>query len=107
MFEDNFNKVLDFAARKNKIWKRIFLVPTLVANNSLSSQILGAYMQKFPDYVTKSTTRSTVKAQEALTVGASPVEAYLDSPIAQDFMSLAQEIWGEMVRIEEEDTDGR
>lgn len=106
VFEDNFNNVLKFGVRKKKTWKRIFLVPTVLAKNSLSSQILGAYIQKFPDYVTKATTRSTVKAQEALTFGASPVEVYLNSDIGQDYMSLAQEIWGEMVRIEEDQSHG-
>lgn len=101
VFEDNFNDVLKFAARKKKSWKRIFLIPTALANNSLSKQIRGAFMQKFPDYVTKSTTRATVKAQEALTIGASPVEVYLNSDIGQDYLDLAQEIWGEMMRLEE------
>ncbi len=93
VFEDNFNDVLSFAKRKGKKWKRIFLVPTILENNNLSKQIHGTFLTKFPAYVTATSIRRTVRAQEALSMGASPTEVFLDSDIGHDCMALALEIW--------------
>lgn len=93
VFEENFNKVLGFAKRKGKTWNRIFLVPTVLENNNLSKQIHGTFLTKFPAYITASSIRRTVKAQEALSLGASPPEVFLESDIGGDFMALVMEIW--------------
>lgn len=106
VFEDNFNLVLDFARRKDKEWNRIFLVPTVREATNLSKQIFGTYHTKFPNYITSASIRSTVRAQEALSLGASPPEVFLESDIAKDFMDLTIEIWKEILENQKGLRDG-
>jgi chromosome partitioning protein len=98
VFESNFNKVLQFAENVGKEWKKIFLVPTLKESTNLSLQIYGTYIGKYPGFVSQSSIRKTVKAQEALAMGLSPNEVFLDSELSQDFVALAKEIWSGIVK---------
>lgn len=106
VFEENFNEVLNFAQRKGKAWKRIFLVPTVLEQNNLSKQIYGTYLTKYPDFTTSTSIRRTVKAQEALSMGASPPEVFLESEVGGDFMDLTTEIWGQILLNQKGVNDG-
>ncbi|MFW7382411.1 MAG: ParA family protein [Oligoflexus sp.] len=106
VFESNLNDVLAFAEDKNKSWKQIFLVPTVKEQTKLSMQIYGAYISKFPNFVTETAIRRTVKAQEAFALGASPSEVFLKSDIGKDFADLALEIWKKIMTDQRGNSDG-
>ena len=97
VFEKNLKKVLTWADDNKKSWKDIFIVPTLTDNTKLAKQIYAAYLGKYPELVTDASLKKTVKVQEALASGVSPIEAFAGSDISKEFKDLAIEVWGKIL----------
>jgi len=98
VLDNNLNATLDLGSRIGKVWKRLFLVPTLRDTNKLSSQIHAAYVSKYPDFITNTSIRRTVKGAEAFSIGCSPIEYDVNSELAADYFDLVKEIWSVILR---------
>ena len=69
------------------------MIPTLLENNKISKQILGAYLSEYGEQVTNGTIRRTVKGQESMAMKKSVFEYSSNSELANDYDSLFVEIW--------------
>ncbi len=98
VLENNLNAAFDFSDRMGKQWRKTFLVPTLRDTNKLSSQIHASYLNRYPDLVTHSSIRRTVKGAEAFSIGCSPIEYDVTSELAGDYFSLVKEIWAAILK---------
>ncbi len=85
--------LIDFKEEMELIWDDYVMIPTLLDNNKISKQILGAYLSKYGEQVTNSTIRRTVKGQESMAVKQSIFEYSPTSELANDYESLFIEMW--------------
>lgn len=98
--ETNLAHTLDFQKEMHVKWDPIILVPTLLEKNKLSSQIYGAYLNSYSDYVTHTSIRRAVRGQEALTFRQTAMEYDPKSELARDYYDLVKDIWARILKAE-------
>ena len=89
----NLKALLEFKNEMEIIWDDYIMIPTLLENNKISKQILGAYLSEYGKQVTNGTLRRTVKGQESMAVKKSIFEYSANSELANDYDSLFMEVW--------------
>jgi chromosome partitioning protein len=98
VLDNNLNATFELGSRMGREWRKVFLVPTLKDTNKLSSQIHASYINRYPDIVTNTSIRRTVKGAEAFSIGCSPIEYDVTSELAADYFALVKEIWDSILR---------
>lgn len=96
----NLSTLNEFQEAMKLEWENFILVPTLLEKTKLSSQIYGAYLNKYGDKVTHTAIRRAVKGQEALVLRQSAIEYDPTSPLAQDYYEVTEEIWDRITGVE-------
>ena len=91
--DKNLTALLEFKQEMEIVWDDYIMIPTLLENNKLSKQILGAYISKYGQQITNGTIRRTVKGQESMAVKQSIFEYSPSSELADDYESLFIEMW--------------
>lgn len=96
----NLSTLNEFQEAMKLEWNNFILVPTLLEKTKLSSQIYGAYLNKYGDKVTHTAIRRAVKGQEALVLRQSAIEYDPTSSLAQDYYEVTEEIWDRITGVE-------
>ena len=89
----NLNALVEFKEEMEIEWEDYLMIPTLLENNKISKEILGAYYSEYGTQVTNGVIRRTVKGQESMALKQSIFEYAPLSELASDYDSLFTEIW--------------
>jgi chromosome partitioning protein len=90
--EKNLNVLQEFKNQMEIHWKDYIMVPTLLENNKISRQILGAYTNQHTESITNGVIKRTVKGQESLAMKKSIFEYSGNSDLARDYDEVLKEI---------------
>lgn len=91
--EKNLKTLIEFKNEMEITWDDYIMIPTLLENNKISKQILGAFLAEYGEQITNGTIRRTVKGQESMALNQSIFEYSPNSELANDYDSLFLEIW--------------
>ncbi len=98
--ETNLAMTFDFKREMKLEWDNFILLPTLLEKNKLSSQIYGAYLNHYPEFIIHTPIRRAVRGQESLTMRQSAIEYDVRSDLAQDYFESVETIWSRILESE-------
>ena len=96
VMEHNYSLIEEWFDVIGEKQKPKLIVPTLVASNKVSKQIVLAYRSQYPDEVSMAEIPRTIKGAEAESQGVSAIEHAPTSPIATLYKELALEVFDMM-----------
>lgn len=93
----NLENVREFQEVMGIEFEEVFLLPTLLDKNKISTQILGSYLQNYSEIIVPNAIRRAVVGQEVGFIKKSVMEYQPSSPLAQDYKDAVTFMWNKIL----------
>lgn len=93
----NLENVREFQEAMSVEFEEVFLLPTLLEKNKISTQILGSYLQNYSEIIVPHSIRRAVAGQEVGFLKQSITEYQPTSPLAQDYKDAVTFMWNKIL----------